>query len=338
MLRARCISCVSEYTRKLTEKKQSLRPKRQPKPDLIDCSKCGRVTPTWFLEPGRLYCRACRAIARHPEVERPPFDAFRSRLLELSELKRLRDTEGRPSDREKNRRLTLQREWAKKRTPEQRQAERAKIRAKKGKPYTPGGSEALRERLHKGTKNGFYKRLGPAFERHMDRLAAWNAVEAFDWWIRHKAHPDAVAAFYADRPWANPRLSSAEQYRVRYAMDPAFNAGERLRRQIKKASQRDGVAETIRLAIRRNGSSPFVKRELGYTIAELRRHLERQFLPGMSWQAYLDGQIHIDHIRPKASFDLSQHEDWVACWCLSNLRPLWAKDNLAKSDKRHFLL
>jgi hypothetical protein len=235
-----------------------------------------------------------------------------------------------------------QRQRAKQRTPEQRQAERAASRARRGKSYIPGGAaiaaKQRSEKLHTGTERGEYKRLGPAFERHMDRLAEWNAHEAFSWWIRHKAKEDTVKAFYADRPWANPRLGRGEQWRLRYALDPSFNAKERIRTQIKKASKRDGIAETIRSAIRRQGNSPFVKRELGYTIDQLRTHLERQFHNGMTWQAFLAGDIHIDHIMPKASFDFSKHNDWVECWSLSNLRPLWARDNLSKSDKQTHLI
>lgn len=222
------------------------------------------------------------------------------------------------------------------RTTEQRQAERAKARAKAGKAYTPDWHAQIKECASK--KSTIYVKCGPAFERHMDRLAEWNAYQAFNWWIMHKASDETVQAFYADRPWANPRLTDAQAYAMRYSMDPEFNAGERLRRQIKKAAQRDGVAETIRQAIRRNGNSPFVQRELGYTIAQLRRHIERQFSKGMTWQAFMAGEIHIDHIRPKASFDLSVHSEWVECWSLSNLRPMWARDNLAKRDSITHLL
>src|SRR3546814_3330220 len=35
---------------------------------------------------------------------------------------------------------------------------------------------------------------------------------------------------------------------------------------------------------------------VGYTVADLMAHLERQFLPGMSWDNR--GEWHIDHIRP----------------------------------------
>jgi len=75
-----------------------------------------------------------------------------------------------------------------------------------------------------------------------------------------------------------------------------------------------------------------------YNARELRCHLERQFHDGMTWDAFLRGDIHIDHIVPKKLYNHDNLEEVRACWCLSNLRPLWADANLAKQDSRQFLL
>ena len=66
------------------------------------------------------------------------------------------------------------------------------------------------------------------------------------------------------------------------------------------------------------------------SIEQLKQHLESQFKPGMSWENY--GQWHIDHIRPCASFDLSKAEEQRKCFHYTNLQPLWAEENIAKSD------
>ena len=63
----------------------------------------------------------------------------------------------------------------------------------------------------------------------------------------------------------------------------------------------------------------------------MRPWLEAQFLPGMTWDNH--GEWHIDHIRPCASFDFSDPQQQKECSHYSNLQPLWAKDNLSKSDK-----
>jgi hypothetical protein len=77
---------------------------------------------------------------------------------------------------------------------------------------------------------------------------------------------------------------------------------------------------------------------VGYSCDDLRRHLERQFLKGMSWERM--GEWHIDHIIPASSFVFASAEDaeFKACWALTNLRPLWAEDNHRKGPKRLTLL
>lgn len=169
------------------------------------------------------------------------------------------------------------------------------------------------------------------------RIELWekNAVQAFDYWMRHRATDEQISRWWAAHPspWLDPRLTDAEQYKMKYALDVEFQVKERMRRQVSKAKKRDGIASVMREAIYRGGSSRKVERELGYSIAELKRHLELQFTRGMNWQKFASGQIHIDHIIPQAAFDMADDDEWRRCWCLSNLRPMWAKENLAKRDK-----
>lgn len=72
---------------------------------------------------------------------------------------------------------------------------------------------------------------------------------------------------------------------------------------------------------------------LGCTIPELRKHLERQFLPGMSWNNWGLHGWHIDHRIPCACFDLSFPNQQKECFNYKNLRPMWACDNLKKGTK-----
>lgn len=72
---------------------------------------------------------------------------------------------------------------------------------------------------------------------------------------------------------------------------------------------------------------------LGYTVGELKKHLEEQFKEGMSWDNY--GDWHIDHIIPRDAlpYKTIQEENFKRCWSLINLQPLWKIDNLKKSNK-----
>ncbi len=67
---------------------------------------------------------------------------------------------------------------------------------------------------------------------------------------------------------------------------------------------------------------------VGCSIKHLRAHLEQQFTADMSWDNY--GDWHIDHIRPCASFDLTDPEQQRQCFHYTNLQPLWARDNMIK--------
>ena len=72
-----------------------------------------------------------------------------------------------------------------------------------------------------------------------------------------------------------------------------------------------------------------------YDVHKLKKHLEKQFLEGMSWDNYNYRGWHIDHIIPISAFNFKTPNDidFKRCWALKNLRPLWAKDNLKKSNK-----
>lgn len=70
---------------------------------------------------------------------------------------------------------------------------------------------------------------------------------------------------------------------------------------------------------------------LGYTKDQLKRHLESQFKPGMSWAAR--ESFHIDHIRPVADFFRAGIFDPAQINALSNLQVLTPEQNRAKRDR-----
>jgi len=70
---------------------------------------------------------------------------------------------------------------------------------------------------------------------------------------------------------------------------------------------------------------------LGCSFEFLKEYLEKQFEKGMSWKNY--GEWHIDHIKPCASFSLINEEEQKECFHYTNLRPLWAEENLSRPKK-----
>lgn len=75
-----------------------------------------------------------------------------------------------------------------------------------------------------------------------------------------------------------------------------------------------------------------------YSLNELMRHLERQFLPGMNWSNMSDW--HIDHIVPLAAFQFDRASDagFKAAWSITNLRPFWRLENIRKNAQRLYLI
>lgn len=91
-------------------------------------------------------------------------------------------------------------------------------------------------------------------------------------------------------------------------------------------------------ALNRNYKSGSAVRDLGCTVEELKSYLESKFLPGMTWDNYGLYGWHIDHIKPLASFDLSDRKQMLEACHYTNLQPLWANDNLSKNDKLNWCI
>lgn len=86
-------------------------------------------------------------------------------------------------------------------------------------------------------------------------------------------------------------------------------------------------------AIKDNWKTGSAINDLGCSIEELKKYLESKFKPGMVWENWSQDGWHIDHIKPLASFDLSNADQVKQACHYSNLQPLWAEENLQKSDK-----
>lgn len=114
------------------------------------------------------------------------------------------------------------------------------------------------------------------------------------------------------------------------------NRKERIARQAKYNSRPE---VRVRMNLRRRVGDLICKTRksaktyslIGCSPAFLVNWLEARFQDGMTWENY--GKWHIDHIIPCSSFDLSKEEQQRQCFHYSNLRPLWAQENISKGDK-----
>lgn len=122
---------------------------------------------------------------------------------------------------------------------------------------------------------------------------------------------------------AEARERMAEWRRTKYATDAAFNLRMRIRGLLHKALDRQGGNKSKR-----------TEQILGCSIEYFVKHIELQFLPGMTWENR--SEWHIDHIVPVSSARDADEVEKLNHF--TNLRPLWAKDNLAKGAKMEVLL
>lgn len=103
--------------------------------------------------------------------------------------------------------------------------------------------------------------------------------------------------------------------------DELFKLRKRLRHRLRSAFYR----------IKNTKRSFSAVKDLGCSIVELKSYLEAQFKPGMTWDNWGVHGWHIDHIVP---LSMAKNEEELKAAChYTNLQPLWATENLSKSNK-----
>lgn len=134
-----------------------------------------------------------------------------------------------------------------------------------------------------------------------------------NWHAEQAAKSKAWRHANPDRDRANRQAS----HKRKMATNPSYVIKTRLRARLQKKLMNRGinkVANTLALT--------------GCTSEFLRGYLEARFKPGMTWN-----NSHIDHIRPLASFDLTDPDQQRLAFHYQNLTPLFAHENLSKGAK-----
>jgi len=153
----------------------------------------------------------------------------------------------------------------------------------------------------------------------------------------YEANKEKLAVMY--REYAVRNKEKIQRYQRQYKV---LNR-EKLRRQTreymaKKRSEKIEEKIKDRLRARVNKCVKFGYKGaktmdlIGCSVEYLMAYLESKFKPGMSWENY-GSYWHIDHIRPCASFDLTDKEQQKICFHYTNLQPLEAIKNIKKGAK-----
>jgi len=153
--------------------------------------------------------------------------------------------------------------------------------------------------------------------------------------IYQKMNPDRKRA--SSRAWREKNLEKSNETTRRWKK----NNPEKIREANQKIRDTlfGGLNSRMRNAVyqslRGNKQGCHWETLVGYTVEDLKKHLEKQFKNGMSWENYGLHGWHIDHKIPKSKFHYEKPEDddFKRCWSLKNLQPLWAIDNLKKWNK-----
>jgi len=114
------------------------------------------------------------------------------------------------------------------------------------------------------------------------------------------------------------RKRSREYQKRRKTKDPLYRLRHSISSAISNSLKKYGYRKKSR-----------TREILGCSIEEFRAHIESQFLEGMSWENR--GEWHLDHIMPVSM--AKTEDEIIRLNHYKNFRPLWAKDNLSKSDK-----
>lgn len=125
----------------------------------------------------------------------------------------------------------------------------------------------------------------------------------------------------ATKEWRKKNIERSRAYHREYAKRYSIKNIEKItaRRVITSILRRSGMALSRR------------DYKLGYESKDLRKRIEFQFKDGMSWENY--GEWHIDHKKPISRFIEQGITDLSKINMLCNLQPLWARDNIIKSNK-----
>jgi hypothetical protein len=95
------------------------------------------------------------------------------------------------------------------------------------------------------------------------------------------------------------------------------------------------LGTAIRKALKGNKNWKKWQNLVGYTIEELHAHLATTLPEGVTWEDFLKGGYHIDHIIPQSTYKYQTYEDeeFKKCWALRNLRVFLGTENLSKLAK-----
>jgi hypothetical protein len=154
--------------------------------------------------------------------------------------------------------------------------------------------------------------------------------------IYYKKNSDKIKS--NTKKWYVENKEKAAEYRKQYNIENKEKINEYKKEWIRIKLKTDSffhlkhnTRRLIYMCLKNNGYSKTSKtfNILGCTPIEFKKHLEKQFTEGMTWENL--GKWHLDHIYP---ISLAKDEEHlIKLNHYTNFQPLWAIDNIKKSNK-----
>lgn len=138
----------------------------------------------------------------------------------------------------------------------------------------------------------------------------------------------SVESFHIDRKSKDGRKNICKNCRSTSSRRRLSKERERFDRNIK---------HSIYVSLKYNKPGRKWEDLLGFTLYDLKHHLEKQFDENMSWNNF-GSYWWVDKIIPTRAYSYSTYGEFKKCWSLKNLRPLQKNEVMRKSDKVYMSL
>jgi len=143
-----------------------------------------------------------------------------------------------------------------------------------------------------------------------------------NWYEQNKEHRKEYLKKYREKNADKIRETKRNYEKTRKSNDPLYKLISNFRTAIYQVLKENNV--------KKNGHYFDI---LKYTPQQLIEHLEKQFSDEMTWDNY--GLWHVDHKHPISLYNIEEigDDEFLKCWSLDNLQPMWGSENIKKSNK-----
>ena len=182
-----------------------------------------------------------------------------------------------------------------------------------------GAKEKRRARYEQYKNTDWYKEASKrAKDKYVASGAKAEADKRYSQSASGKASHDKARTQWKEKFEAENGISFSTW---RIQNDPQYRLHSRLNTRISDVLKKQGMVKSARTA-----------ELIDAEIADFKAYLSANWEEGMSWDNYGREGWHVDHIRPCASFDLTDKKQQLVCFNWRNLRPMWGAENISKSD------